>query len=231
MTPEKVKFKEQVVNKFIEMVLARMVDAESISVRVKANFQKLVRGELDALTIEMYSFLLRQYLRVENFQFNIGAAAVDIRSIRNKQIKLLHPSKGSLRMVISQEQLTNVLNAQLVDPSDEMQAMQVKCQFGTDNEIVFHFNWMCAEEIKSGSCTTKPRTNTNGNAVVLDQLKVEGKELPIKFVNAVIAQVSDILSLSDIANQGTTFHFQQLDIEAGKIIVQAATHIEQFPSG
>jgi hypothetical protein len=234
MTAEKVKFGEQVVNKFIEMVLARMVNAERIFVRVKANFKKLARGELDALTIEMYGFLLRHHLRVSEFRFDIGAAAVDIRSIRNRQIKLLHPSLGSLRMVIAQEQLTNVLNAQLDIHDDEQEnqvrLMQVNCQLRADNAIAFHFNWISAGETVSGSCITKSRIETNGKAVALDKWKVEGQEPPIEFVNAAIAQVSDILSLTDIANQGTTFEIQQLDIEAENILVQAATHIEQFPT-
>jgi uncharacterized protein YbjQ (UPF0145 family) len=235
MKQEKVKFGEQAVNKFIEMVLARLVDAERIQVRVKASFKKLARGELDALAIEMYGFLLRHHLRVAEFRFDIGAAAVNIQSVMRRQIELLYPSVGSLRMVISQEQLTNALNAQLVDRSHEQQnnvkLMQVNCQLGSDSVIAFHFQWMRAGEIESGRCTTIPRINTNGNAVVLDRGDTEGKEPPVEFVNAVLAQVNDILSLSDIANQGTTFCFEQVDISAGQVIVRATTHIEQFPSG
>lgn len=229
--PEKAKFGEQVVNKFIEMVLARIVNAERISVRVKAGFKKLARGELDALTIEMYGFSLRKHLRVDEFQFNIGASAVDLGSIKQRQIQLLHPSNGSLRVIISQEQLNTALNAQLLEPSEIYRQLQVKCQLGTDNKIAFYFNWMCGEEIQSGSFTTKSRIEAKGNAVVLDRGDVEGTEPPIEFVNTVMAQLSDILSLSDIADRGTSFDFQQLNVEGDRIIVEAATHISQFPAG
>jgi len=229
---EKVTWGEKTVNKFIEMVLSRIINAERLQVRVKASLKQLARGELDALAIDMFGFLLRRSLRVTEFRFDITAAAVDIQTImRQRQIELLHPSEGSLRMVISQEQLTEGLNAQLVSASDEqVQLKQVNCELGTDGAIAFHFDWISAGEMVSGSCTTTPRINPNGDVIVLDQWKVEEKEPPVELVKAVMTQVSDILSLKDIANQGTAFNFQQIDIEAGNITVRATTHIDQFPS-
>ncbi|MFB2921261.1 MULTISPECIES: hypothetical protein [Aerosakkonema] len=54
--------------------------------------------------------------------------------------------------------------------------------------------------------------------------------MPHQFVNAAVGRLTDILNLSDIANRGTTFHIQQIDIKASKITVQANAYIEQFPS-
>ncbi len=232
MTPEKVKFGQQVVNKFIEMILARMIDAELCQVRVRANLKQLARGELDGLTIEMYGFRLRQHLRVTEFRFDIGEAAVNIQSIMRRQIELLHPSEGTLLLVVTQEQLTSVLNSLNVSPSDEHlepKKRQVNCQLGEDGAMVFHFEWIYAGEIASGSCTVIPLLKADGSGVVLNQGNRSGKEPPDEFVRAVSTQVSDILSLSDIANLGTTFHFEKIDITAGKITVRATTHIEHFP--
>jgi|GEM_PF-3209339 len=226
MAPEKVKFGEQLVNKFIEVILARMIDAEHLQVRVKANLKQLSRGELESLAIEMFGFLLRRSLRVAEFRFDIGTSAVNLQSIRHKKIELLHPSAGSLRMVISQEQLTQGLSNQLVSSAAEE---QVRCQLEA-GEMAFQFDWISDGKVESSRCTTIPQIHSNGNAVVLDKGKMEGKEPPVAFVNAVIAAVSDILSLRDIANQGTIFNFQQLDMEAGNITVLAATHIENFPT-
>jgi len=235
MTQEKAKFGEQAVNKFIEMVLARLVKAESLKVRIKANLKRLLRGELDALTIEMFGFLLQRNLVVAEFRFDIGSSAVNLRSIRHRKIELLYPTEGSVRMVITQEQLTAALNAESAYPSGEqqenIQLQQVNCELRADNAIAFDFNWICDQQIESGTCITTPRIQPDGKAAILDRGNVEGKEPPLKFVNAAIAQVNNILSLVDIANQGTTFHLQQIDIELGKLTLKASAYIEQFPSG
>lgn len=81
MTQGKSKILEEAVNKFIEMVLSRLIDAERLQVRVKANLKDLLAGKLDALTIEIFGFLLQRHLRIAEFQFYIGASAVNLQSV------------------------------------------------------------------------------------------------------------------------------------------------------
>ncbi|HEY9297792.1 MAG TPA: DUF2993 domain-containing protein [Phormidium sp.] len=212
MTQEKGNFTEQAVNKFIELVLSRLVDAERLQVRIKSNLKKLGRGELDALTIQMSNFLLRRNLRVAEFQLDIGAAAVNIQSVMRRQIELLHPSEGKLRIVINQEQLTAELN-------------NVNCELRTDGAILFHFNWIDAEKTQSATYITTPKIE--GNKIVLN---LTSQEPPTELVNQAISQMCNILNLNDIAHRGTSFIIQQIDIEAGKVTVQANANIEQFPS-
>jgi hypothetical protein len=237
VTQQKAKFGEQAVNKLIEAILARLVDAERLQVRVKAKFKQLARGEVDAITIEMLGLLLRPNLRVAEFQFNIGEAAVNVRSAMRRKIELLHPSEGSLRIVVDQEQLTHALQVELSEKFDgqqdtqqrEIQFQQVSCEIGT-NTIAFHFNWLNAKKIESGTYVTMLQIQLKSDVIVFEECRVEGQKPPNEFVEAAIALVNSTLNMSEIANQGTTFHVEQLDIEQGKITVQAAAHIEQFPS-
>ena len=64
VTQDKGNFGEQTVNKIIEILLARLLDAERIQVRIKAKLKQLARGEIDAIAIEMSGFLVRRHLRV-----------------------------------------------------------------------------------------------------------------------------------------------------------------------
>ena len=61
--------------------------------------------------------------------------------------------------------------------------------------------------------------------MVLERSGVEGIE-----ARDAIAHVAHILSLGDLANRGTRFHIQKIDIEPGKATVKATARIEQFPS-
>jgi len=234
LNQEKINFREQAVNKFIELVLSMLVDAEGLKVRIKSNLKQLRRGELDALTIQMFNFRMQTNLRVAEFQLDIGAAAVNMQSIIRRKIELLHPSEGKLRIAIFQEQLTTALNSELTnlfnDKQHKIQFQQVSCDLRTEGAIAFHFNWISAEKIESGTCITTPQIEPNNNAIVLLKQNFAGQEPPTDLVNQAIAQVNNILSLNDLAHRGTSFIIQQIEIAAGKVTVQANANIEQFPS-
>ncbi len=234
MTRVKGKLVEQAVNKFIEMVLSRLVNAERLQVRLEANLKDLLAGKLDALTIEMFGFLLRRHLRVAEFQFDIGASAVNLESVMRRQIQLLHPSEGSVRMVITQSQLTAFLNAELPSlcqiQQSEFLLKQINCELREDDAIAFYFHWTIGEENHSETYITMPQIETNTNQVMLVIRDIEEKELPSKIVNATLARVNEIFNLTDIADRGSTFLNQKVNIEGDKITVQANAYIEQLPS-
>ncbi len=234
MTQVKGNFLEQAVNKFIELVLARLVDAEHLQVKIKANLKDLLAGKLDALTIQMFGFLLRSHLRITEFQFQIGASAVNLQSIRHRKIELLYPAEGSIRMVITQAQLTTFLNQKLGylfrENQQEFKLEQVKCEFREDGAIAFHFYWMNPKLNNSEICIILCQIETSNNPVTLIPDSFKAHELPNEVVKTALTQVSDILSLNDLANQGSTFGNKQFNMEGGTIIVQAHAYIEQFPS-
>jgi len=231
---EKLNLREQAVNKFIEFVLSRFIDAERLQVRVKSNLKQLRRGELEALTIQMSNFLMQPNLRVAEFQLDIGASAVNMQSIIRRKIELLYPSEGKLKITITQEELTVALNSELTnlfnDKQQENKFKNVNCDLETDGAIAFRFNWIHAEKIESGTFITTPELDLNNNTIVLIKSNFVGQEAPIEFVNQAIAKVSNILSLNDLENRGTSFNIQQIEITSGKVIIEANAKIEQFPS-
>lgn len=234
MNQEKLNLREQAVNKFIEFVLSRFIDAERLQVRVKSNLKQLRRGELEALTIQMSNFLMQPNLRVTEFQLDIGASAVNMQNIMRRKIELLHPSEGKLKITLSQEQLTVALNSELTnlfnDKQQENKFQNVNCDLERDGAIAFIFNWIEAEIFKTGTWITKPKIELNDNAVILVKEEFLNLEPPAEFVNQAIAKVSNILSLNDLGNRGTSFNIQQIEITAGKVTVEANATIEQFPS-
>jgi LmeA-like phospholipid-binding len=233
MTEQKVTFGEKVVNKFIEMILYRMINVKKLQVRVKANWQKLVKGELDGLTIEMYGFLLRKSLRITEFCFNIGESAVNLDKIKQRKIELLHPSEGSLRMVINQEQLSTYFQSKLVNlldtQSDKIKVNEVNVLL-QNNELAVNLQWIDGGENLLGNCLTTAKIKNNINGVMIEKWHSSGKEPPREIINIMSEEISDILSLNDVNNQGTTFAIEQIDIESGEITLQAKSYIEQFPT-
>lgn len=240
MTQEQAGFGEKTVNKLVELVLSRVVDAESIQVRVQGSLKRLGRGEIDGLMIQLANFLFRPALRVAEFQLEIGAAAVDVKQAIKRKIQLLHPSSGNLRLAISQAQLTDSLGVELSTSSVQNGAhlQRVECQLGSGSAgasgpspaIAVYFTWTTATSSETGGFTAIPEIAPGGTGIDLTRLQLTEVKPPEDWIKTAIDHINTILSLTDINNRGTTFTIDESIIESGKITIKATAHIEQFPS-
>lgn len=203
----------------------------------------MARGTIEAIAIDADGLLLRQNLRIEELQLQIGRVTVRPRRAVLGKIELVHPSEGTLRLVIRDEQLTTALNShssrqalqqhQGAGKPTLTQVEQLTCEAQANGAIAirYHCKTRSPEDRPSGILITKPQIEANGNGVMLQLKSKAGQVLPPAIEAALMAQMSDIFSLRDLANRGTAFQIQQLDVSAGQVTVQAATYIERVPSG
>jgi hypothetical protein len=230
---ERVGFGERTVNKFIELVLSRLVDAERLQARIKTSFKKLSQGELESLAIAMAGFRLRPEFRLAEFNFDIGPSAVNLQSVKKRKIELLHPCEGTIRFVVNQAQLSGSLQAELLAQVPEVEGSvleSVQCELRTEGAIAFVFHWLEDKQPQSGTYLVAPGIASDRQDVILEWQGVEGIEPPATWIQAALTHTKAILNLEDIANQGTTFEIQNLGIEGDRILVEMAAHIAHFPT-
>ncbi|MBD2100078.1 DUF2993 domain-containing protein [Leptolyngbya sp. FACHB-261] len=237
MTQDQSKFGEQAINKIAEIALAsQLEEAKQLEVRVKTDLSKLARGEIDSIAINIYSLLIEQEFYVEELNLQIGRVTVKPFSAVLGKIKLVHPSQGTLRLLISEGNLTRFLNSQpFLESLHQQQSIrieEIKCSLLADSRIVF--NTVIADEVantKAIAFTADPYLEANGQEVALRNLRyLEGKEPPPELVKALLTRISELLSLRNFARQGMSLQIQQLDVVTGSLTLQAAAYIEQFPS-
>lgn len=246
MTQEKSGFGEQALNKIAEMALAsQLKEAERIEVQIKTDLSKLAHGEVDSIAININGLVMQQDLGVEELQLQINRVAVKPFSALLGKIQLTQPSEGIARFVINEDNLTRAFNSKSFH--ENMQQMQgfvenkrvaihvqqVKCCLLADGNIAFNseLNIGKTGEAKAFAFTATPRMRTDGQGIVFQDVHyVEGKELPAELTTALIAQVSEILSLRNFEQKGMSLRLQQIDVAAGKLTLQAAAYIKQFPS-
>ncbi|NES97178.1 MAG: LmeA family phospholipid-binding protein, partial [Desertifilum sp. SIO1I2] len=102
-----------------------------------------------------------------------------------------------------------------------------------DNKIALDTQVLRSDigEVQSVSFTAKPQVVTGGTGVVLEDIQyVEGKELPPEFTQAIVNKVADILNLRSFDLEGMTLRIDSLQIEAGKLILNAQAHIVKIPA-
>lgn len=246
MTQEKAGFGEQAINKIAKMAIAsQLKEVEQLEVQVKTDFSKLARGEVDFIAINFNGILMQQNLGVEELQLKFNRVIVKPRSALFGNIKLTKPSEGTARIVINEDNLTRAFNSELFHTNlHKMQICidkkrlpialrQVKCCLLDNGNIAFNSKLILDKtgEARAFAFTATPRIATNGEKIVFQDVHyVEGKELPPELAATLLAQVSEVLSLRSFEQKGVTLRFQQLDVMAGKLTLQAAAYIEQFPS-
>lgn len=246
MTPEKAGFGEQAINKIAKMALAsQLKEVEQLEVQVKTDLSKLARGEVDFIAINVNNLVMQQNLGVEELQLKFNRVIVNPRSALFGKIQLAQPSVGTALIVINQDNLNRALNSKLFQEKlHNMQVFfenkqvtialhQVHCFLLDNGNIAFNSELILDKtgEARAFAFTATPRIGTNGEKVVFQDVHyVEGKELPPELTATLLAQVSEVLSLRSFEQKGITVRFQQLDVVAGKLTLQAAAYIDQFPS-
>lgn len=228
--PEKEGLRERAANKLIEVLIAALVKAEHIQARMKTTLKQLSRGEIDGLLIQMSGFQVRSHLRVETFRFEIGPAAVSIPAVMRRRIELVHPSTGTLEVAIDESSLADFFQAEFTNLSDSELSLRlesVECTFQT-GAITLTCHWTEAGESRSGSYRVVPQIlpGQPDLELVVDPIS---PSLPAELVTIFTHQLNSLLSLSDLANQGTTFQIQHIQVEDRFIRIQADADIDQFP--
>jgi hypothetical protein len=240
---EKAGLGEQALNRIAEMALAsQLPEVERLEVQIKTDLSKLAHGEVEAIAIKINGLVTQQNLCVEELQLQIGRVIVKPRSAIFGKIKLTQRSTGTLRIIINQKHLTRVFNSKsfhqsVKDKQGAIHLQQVKFELLADGNIAFNSQLILEKTgaVQPVAFTATPRIEADGQGIVLqDVLYSQGKELPSELTAALVAQVSEVLSLHDLQQnfqqKGMSLRIQQVDIAAGKLMLQAAAYIEQFPS-
>lgn len=246
MTQEKAGLGEQALNKIAEMALAsQLEEVERIEVQLKTDLSKLAHGEVDSIAISLNGLVMQQDLGLSELKLQMNRVIVKPLSALLGKIKLTQPSEGTARIVINEDNLTRAFNSEsfheklhqmqseVEDKRVTIHIQQVKCCLLANGNIAFNSELIMGKtgEARPVAFTATPRIGTDGQGIVLQDVHyVEGKELPPELTAALVARVSEVLSLRSFESKGMSLRIQQLDVAAGKLTLQATAYIEQFPS-
>lgn len=238
--PEKSRFGEQAINKIAEVALAsQLKQVEKLAVQLKIDLSKLAHGEVDSISINMNGLLMQQDLIAEELQLQINRVIVKPFSAILGKIKLTQPCTGTIRVVFNEDDLTRAFNSESFranlpqDKQVKIYLQQVNCHLLADGNIAFQSDLILTDtgQAQSVAFTTVPRIGNDGREILLQDVHyLDSEELAPELIAALLTQVGEFLSLRMFEQKGMSLKFQQLDVTAGKLTIQAAAYIEQFPS-
>ena len=235
---------EQALNKTAELGLSSQLDeVENLDVNIKTDPIKLVQGQVDAVTIEGEGLVMQKDLRMEELEMQMSSVAINPISAAFGKIELTQPTEASVRVVLTEEDINRAFNSEYIRSRLQSQKIRVNGQLRTivpqnvkfhllgDGKVVLKATVLLKEtnETHQVAFSAIPRVSANGQTVSLENVEyADNKETSPELTKALVDETSKILNLSNFDLKGMSLRVKQLELEAGKLTLQAEAYVEQI---
>lgn len=236
---------EQALNKAAEIGLSSQLDeVENLDVNIKTDPLKLLQGEVESVNIAGEGLVMQKDLRMEVMEMQVNSVAINPLSAAFGKIELTKPTAGKARVVLTEADINRAFNSKYVREQIQSQKININTQLHAiapqkvefrlpgEGKVALNASILLIEngETYQVAFTAVPRVNANGTTVTLENVTYgEGEEISPELTTALIAQTSEILNLSNFDLEGMSLRVQQLEVDTGKLTLQAEADVEQIP--
>ena len=246
MLPDQPGLGEQALSTAAEVGLSTQLDeVEELEVDVRTDPLKALQGQVDSVSIEGKGLVMKEELRTEELEMHVGSVSVNPLSAAFGKIELSHPTEAETRVVLNEQDLERAFNSQFL--REKLQNLKVnvngqpttvdtqKVELRLPGEGKFSLNATVrleeTGETKQTAFTAVPRVNSGGNRISLEDVQyAEGKEISPELTDALLEKSSELLDLRNFELKGMSLRLKKLDVQKGKLTLEAQAHVEQFPS-
>lgn len=231
---------DQIVSKAVSAAIAALFKRTGkLVATVRAEpVAKLLSGSIDGFDFIGNGMLMYNGLRIEAMELYVQAVAIDFSAIFKGQVKLKQPTQASLRVILSEEDLTTSFNTPFV--VEKLQRLQYQGQ-----SLHFQNTQMILNDDKSLRLKTLIGVGEAAEPLLIDMtafLEVEERR-KIQFTNvtyqgtpeaqdlgkAIIDHVNDLMDLDKFALDGTQLRIDRARIKNQQIVFYGIAQINQFP--
>lgn len=231
---------DQLVSKVVTAAISALFrQTEKLEATVRAEpVAKLLQGSVDGFDFIGHGMLMHNGLRIEAMELFVQAVSIDFGAIFKGQVQLRRPTQASLRVVLTESDLTTSFNTDFV--VEKLQRLQYQ-----DQTLRFENTTMTLTEDKRLRLQSRVRVGYAAERIPLDitaQLQVEerrriqfvdvvygGDEAAQALGSAVINHVNSLLDLDKFALEGTRLRIDQVRLRNQQLVFYGAAEIDQFP--
>lgn len=236
---------EEALSKAAETAMSTQLDEkEGLNVDVHTDPGKVIQGKLDAVDIDGDGLVMNKDLRTEELDIRTNSIEIDPLKAAFGDIELEQPTDASARIVLTEEDMERAFNSDYIQEKfqdlkvdvdgqpTKIKPSQVQFRLPGDGKIALSSEVELPEsgETKQVAFTAVPTMEADGHRVTLENVQhEEGKDSP-ELTKALINSAQELLDLRNFELEGMTMRFQGLDVHSGKMIIEANTKVEKFPS-
>ena len=236
---------EEALSKAAEATMTTQLDeVEHLDVDIHTDPGKLMQGELEAVEIEGKGLVMNQDLRTEELTIKTSSIAIDPLKAAFGDIQLKKPTEASTHIVLTEADMERAFNSAFIQdkfkdlkvnvdgqPTD-IQPKDVHFGLPGDGKIALSSQVDLADGETKVAFTAVPKMEAGGHRVTLEDVQHEGgEEVSPELTNALIESAQELLDLRNFELEGMSLRFRQLDVQSGKLTIDAEAHIDKFPPG
>jgi hypothetical protein len=237
---------EKALNKTAEIGLSSQLDAvEKLQVNIKTEPLKLIQGEVEQVNIVGEGLVMEQDLRMTEIEMQITSVAINPLSVAFGKIELTKPTTGKAQVILTEADINRAFNSEYLRDKLQSQKINVRGKPVTisPQKVDFHLPGegkillkaeillIGHQEIKQIGFSAVPYISNSGKTVELKNVEhIQGEEISQELTQALIDTTSEILNLSNFDLEGMSLKVNKLEVEKGKLILQAEADVEKIPT-
>ena len=236
---------EQAISKAAEVGLETQLDeAEDLDVDVRSNPLELVQGKVDSVSVKGEGLVMQKELRAEKLRIETDSIDIDPMKAALGDIEMNQPTDARMLVVLKQEDVQRAFNSDYVknklqdleinygDQTATAKIEQVNFSLPESGKVKLEadINLVDKEQKEKISFTAVPEVNSAGNSINLKSIEYdEEAEYNQNVAKEIIASTEEILDLRNFELDEMSLKVRKLDVQTGKLTIEADATIEDFP--
>ncbi len=238
-------FPEQSGDRVVSKVAATAIAAlfkrsEKIETNVRVEpVAKLLQGSLDSFEFIGKGMLMYNGLRIEAMELYLQAISIDFSAIFTGQVKLRQPTQATMRVLLSESDLTTSFNTPFV--VEKLQRLEYQGQslhfHNTQMSLGSDKSLRLKSEITIGNASETVEIDIMAKLQVEERRKIQfveveyhGTEQALALGKALIDHVNELLDLDKFALENAQLRIDRLRIQDGALVFYGSAQINQFPT-
>ncbi|HEY9908553.1 MAG TPA: DUF2993 domain-containing protein [Thermosynechococcaceae cyanobacterium] len=232
---------EQIVSKVVSAAIAALFkQTGKIAATVRAEpVAKLLQGSVDGFDFVGNGLLMYNGLRIEVMELYVQAVAIDFSAVFSGQVKLRRSTQASLRVVLTEDDLTTSFNTpfvvgklqQLLYHGQPLQFQSTQMSLNPDKSLRIQAQVCLGDAAEPLSLDITARLEVEDRRKIqFVEMTYEGEPEAIELGKALISHVNSLLDLDRFALEGTQLRVDRARIQNQQLVFYGIAQIDQFPT-
>ncbi len=233
---------DQVVSKAVSAAIAALFKRTGkLEATVRAEpVAKLLQGSVDGFDFVGHSMLMYNGLRIKAMELFVQAVSIDFGAVFRGQVRIKQPTQASMRVVLTEEDLTTSFNTPFVVEKLQQMEFQGQSLHFSNTEMLLNDDKTIdlTSQVRIGSSSAPPQfISLSAKVDVFDRTKLAfidvtygGTDEDIALGKAIVEHVNALLDLDSFALDGTQLRVDKIRMRNKELVFYGVAQINQFPS-
>jgi len=233
---------DQIVSKVVTTAIAALFKKTGkLEANVRAEpVAKILQGSIDGFDFVGNGMLMYNGLRLEAMELYLQAISIDFSAVFSGKIKLRQPTQATMRIVLTEEDLTRSFNTPFI--IEKLQRLEYQRE-----SLHFQNTQIIVNDDKSINIKSEIKVGNNSNHISINmqtELKTEGRtkiqfinpkfegdEEAVKLSQAILDHVNNLLDLEKFKLDGSRLRVDRARVKDKEFVFYGTVEIDRFPDG